>query len=291
MTIPKITSYEVPHPTSFPKNTVNWSVDPTRAVLLVHDLQEYFLNFFDRNQTPVPGLLANVKRVKNMAAKAAIPVVYTAQPANQDPQERGLLTDFWGSGLTQDTKIAPDVAPQEGDILYTKWRYSAFKKTPLLKWMKENQRDQLIIVGVYGHIGILSTALDAFMLDIKPFVIGDAIADFSAEDHAFTLKYVAGRSGSVKSITQLSNEISRTTRSAVLSLESMRKDVAGILDIDLDEVDVKENLIFIGLDSIRVMTLHDRWKKQGFNIDLSDMVKKNTLEEWYQATQEDLVTA
>jgi bifunctional isochorismate lyase/aryl carrier protein len=291
MTIPKIASYEAPHPTSFPTNTVNWSIDPTRAVLLVHDLQEYFLNFFDRTQAPVPGLLANVKRVKNMAVKADIPVIYTAQPANQDPQERGLLTDFWGSGLTQDTEIAPDVAPQEGDILYTKWRYSAFKKTPLLTWMKENHRDQLIIVGVYGHIGILSTALDAFMLDIKPFVIGDAIADFSAEDHAFTLKYVTGRSGSVKSIAQLSKEISRTTRSAALSLESMRKDVAGILDIDLDEVDVKENLIFLGLDSIRVMTLHDRWKKQGVKIDLSDMVKKNTLEEWYQATQEDLVTA
>ena len=291
MTIPKIASYEAPQPTSFPTNKVNWSVEPTRAVLLVHDLQDYFLNFFDRTQAPVPGLLANVKRVKNMAVKAGIPVVYTAQPANQDPQERGLLTDFWGTGLTQDTDIASDVAPQEGDILYTKWRYSAFKKTPLLEWMKENQRDQLIIVGVYGHIGILSTSLDAFMLDIKPFVIGDAIADFSAEDHAFTLKYVTGRSGCVKSIEQLSKDLSRTTSSAELSLESMRKDVAGILDIDLDEVDVKENLIFLGLDSIRVMTLHDRWKKQGFNIDLSDMVKKNTLEEWCQAAQEDQVTA
>lgn len=291
MAIPKIASYETPQSASFPMNKVNWNVDSTKAVLLVHDLQEYFLNFFDRTQAPVPELLANVKRVQSMSREAGIPVIYTAQPANQDPQERALLTDFWGTGLTQDTEIASDIAPEEGDILYTKWRYSAFKKTNLLKWMKENQRDQLIIVGVYGHIGILSTALDAFMLDIKPFVIGDAIADFSAEDHAFTLKYVTGRSGSVKSIEQLNKDLSCTTSSAELSLESMRKDVAGILDIDLDEVDVKENLIFLGLDSIRVMTLHDRWKKQGFKIDLSDMVKKNTLEEWCQAAQESQVTA
>ncbi|MBF4436901.1 isochorismatase family protein, partial [Vibrio anguillarum] len=137
----------------------------------------------------------------------------------------------------------------------TKWRYSAFKKTPLLEWMKEEQRDQLVIVGVYGHIGILSTALDAFMLDIKPFVIGDAIADFSKEDHMNTLKYVASRSGSVKSVDEFIDSV--TTRSfGELSLESMRQDVANILDVDLDEVDVDENLIFLGLDSIRIMTLH-----------------------------------
>lgn len=234
--------------------------------------------------SPVPELLRNVNKVTESARSAGIPVVYTAQPANQDPNERALLTDFWGVGLTQDTEIVPEVSPQPEDIQYTKWRYSAFKKTPLLEWMKEEQRDQLVIVGVYGHIGILSTALDAFMLDIKPFVIGDAIADFSKEDHMNTLKYVASRSGSVKSVDEFIDSV--TTRSfGELSLESMRQDVANILDVDLDEVDVDENLIFLGLDSIRIMTLHSRWKKIGIDIELAEMVGKNTIKDWWDSVQ------
>ncbi|UTZ21577.1 isochorismatase family protein [Vibrio campbellii] len=285
MAIPKIASYKIPQSETFPENTVGWKIDPKKAVVLVHDLQTYFLNFFDKTKSPVPELLENVRQVLDNARAANIPVIYTAQPANQEPNERALLTDFWGAGLTQDTDIAPEVSPQAVDIQYTKWRYSAFKKTPLLQWMQEEQRDQLIIVGVYGHIGILSTALDAFMLDIKPFVIGDAIADFSEEDHLHTLKYVAGRSGCVKSVNEFIKTIKPSDSSSALSLESMRKDVADILDVDLDEVDVDENLIFLGLDSIRVMTLHSRWKALGFNVELAEMVALHTIKDWWEATQ------
>ncbi|BDR15166.1 isochorismatase family protein [Vibrio sp. STUT-A11] len=287
MAIPKIAPYQVLQPESFPINKVDWVIAPKKSVVLVHDLQTYFLNFFDKTLSPIPELLQNVKKVTENARAAGIPVVYTAQPANQDPKERALLTDFWGSGLTQGTEIVPEVPPQSGDIQYTKWRYSAFKKTPLLEWMKEEQRDQLIIVGVYGHIGILSTALDAFMLDIKPFVIGDAIADFSREDHVYTLKYISSRSGCVKSVddfvTSVSSDASLSTSN--LSLEAMRKDVADILEVDLDEVDVDENLIFLGLDSIRVMTLHSRWKMLGLDIELAEMVAKNTIKDWWEAAQ------
>ncbi|MDK9771689.1 isochorismatase family protein [Vibrio sp. B181a] len=285
MAIPKIASYKIPQSETFPENTVDWKIDPKKAVVLVHDLQTYFLNFFDKTKSPVAELLENVSKVLDNARAANIPVIYTAQPANQEPNERALLTDFWGAGLTQDTDIAPEVSPQAGDIQYTKWRYSAFKKTPLLQWMQEEQRDQLIIVGVYGHIGILSTALDAFMLDIKPFVIGDAIADFSEEDHLHTLKYVAGRSGCVKSVNEFIKTMKPSDSSSALSLESMRKDVADILDVDLDEVDVDENLIFLGLDSIRVMTLHSRWKALGFNVELAEMVALHTIKDWWEATQ------
>ncbi|ARV72462.1 isochorismatase family protein [Vibrio campbellii] len=285
MAIPKIASYKIPQSETFPENTVDWKIDPKKAVVLVHDLQTYFLNFFDKTKSPVPELLENVRQVLDNARAVNIPVVYTAQPANQEPNERALLTDFWGAGLTQDTDIALEVSPQAGDIQYTKWRYSAFKKTPLLQWMQEEQRDQLIIVGVYGHIGILSTALDAFMLDIKPFVIGDAIADFSEEDHLHTLKYVAGRSGCVKSVNEFIKPMKPSDSSSALSLESMRKDVADILDVDLDEVDVDENLIFLGLDSIRVMTLHSRWKALGFNVELAEMVALHTIKDWWEATQ------
>ena len=49
MAIPRIASYPMPQSQHFPRNKVNWSLDPGRAVLLVHDLQQYFLDFYDQS--------------------------------------------------------------------------------------------------------------------------------------------------------------------------------------------------------------------------------------------------
>lgn len=286
MAIPKIAAYHIPSSDSFPANKVNWQLDAKKAVLLVHDMQNYFINFFDRAEAPIPELIKNIQLIKQAAGLANIPVVYTAQPANQDPEERALLTDFWGTGLTQDTEIISDVAPKEEDITYTKWRYSAFKKTPLLEWMNETGRDQLIIVGVYAHIGILSTALDAFMLDIKPFVVGDAVADFSLAEHQQMLAYITGRAGSVKSTQRVIEETHHSIQFvAPLSLEVMQKDIAEMLDLDIEDVDVDENLMLIGLDSIRAMRLFEGWRNQGANIAFSEIIKKVTLREWWQTIE------
>ncbi|WP_159737209.1 isochorismatase family protein [Vibrio atypicus] len=283
MAIPKIAAYAIPQSDAFPENRVDWTVDASKAVLLVHDMQDYFINFFDKKEAPIPELLRNIQSIKSAAKEAGIPVVYTAQPANQDPEERALLTDFWGTGLTQDTGIITDVAPQESDITYTKWRYSAFKKTPLLEWMRETGRDQLIIVGVYAHIGILSTALDAFMLDIKPFVVGDAVADFSLKEHQQALKFITGRTGSVKAVEGIINEINTSKTSAVaLDLATMQQDVAEILDLDVEDVDVDENLMLLGLDSIRAMSLFESWRKGGVSVSFTEVIKKVTLREWWE---------
>ncbi|MDW6092709.1 isochorismatase family protein [Vibrio rhizosphaerae] len=283
MAIPKIAAYQMPSQDAFPANKVDWQLDAKKAVLLIHDMQDYFINFFDKQAAPVPDLIKQIQSVKQAASVAGIPIVYTAQPANQDPQERALLTDFWGTGLTRDTEIIADLAPQANDMIYTKWRYSAFKKTPLLEWMHETGRDQLIIVGVYAHIGILSTALDAFMLDIQPFVVGDAVADFSPTDHQYALAYVTGRAGSVKSAQRVIEEINHSAQSApVINLAAMQKDVAEMLDLETDDIDVDENLMLLGLDSIRAMNLLERWRKQGVNVAFSEVMKQVTLRGWWQ---------
>lgn len=60
---------------------------------------------------------------------------------------------------------------------------------------------------MYGHIGCMITAVDAFMRDIKPFLVGDAIADFTLEDHLMALKYVAEKSGMVMSTKEIISSV------------------------------------------------------------------------------------
>ncbi|MCG3742192.1 isochorismatase family protein [Vibrio cincinnatiensis] len=280
MSIPRITSYTLPDKEHYPLNKTQWQIDPEKAVLLIHDMQEYFVNFFDIHHPPMSDVIHRIQRLKTVAKRLAIPVIYTAQPAKQDPNERALLTDFWGPGLQQETAIIGELAPEIGDIEYVKWRYSAFKKTPLLQFMQENNKDQLIICGVYGHIGILSTALDSFMLDIKPFVIGDAIADFSQADHIHTLHYLAGRAANIQTLAEVEQRLAE--KKTALTLDQMCLDVANTLSLELDEVDVNENLLFLGLDSIRAMVLLEKWRPFGVNLTFAQLIEKVTLKEWWE---------
>jgi bifunctional isochorismate lyase / aryl carrier protein len=179
MAIPKIASYLIPPLVS--NNRVNWQADVQRAALLVHDMQDYFLDFYDRSQAPVPQLLANSKRLIDQARALGIPVIYTAQLPQQSAQERGLLQDMWGPGLTANPDgkhITSELAPQPQDTVLDKWRYSAFQKSGLQEMLFDLGRDQLIICGVYAHIGCMMTACDAFMRDIQSFFVADALQIF-----------------------------------------------------------------------------------------------------------------
>ena len=46
---------------------------------------------------------------------------------------------------------------------------------------------------MYAHIGCLTTALEAFMRDIQPFMVADALADFSEEEHRIACEYASAR--------------------------------------------------------------------------------------------------
>ena len=210
MAIPRIASYPMPTVANFPKNKVNWTLDANRAVLLVHDLQQYFLDFYDQTQAPIPELVKHCRQLIDACHAQGIPVYYTAQPGDQSSEHRQLLTDFWGKGLAADPEIVqiiPSLKPTEQDHVLMKWRYSAFKKSNFEQAIKAAGRDQLIICGVYAHIGCLLTAAEAFMLDIQTFLVGDALADFSLEEHEMALTYATGRCAKVIDTKAALNEL------------------------------------------------------------------------------------
>jgi len=201
MSIAKIADYPMPLADSFPVNRTMWQIEPSRVVLLMHDMQVYFLRFYDPDSALVATLLNNLVRLRQWAGRHGVPVVYSAQPHVQSPRERALLNDMWGPGLTAvepgQQRIVDALVPGVGDTVLNKWRYSAFQKTDLLQRMQGWKRDQLLIGGIYAHIGCMVTAVDAFMQDVQAFMVGDAVADFSLAQHHMALEYVATRCGQV----------------------------------------------------------------------------------------------
>lgn len=209
MPIPPIAPYPMPTLDEVTPNQVPWTLEPERSALLIHDMQQYFLDAYDTNAEPANTLISNIVAIRNLCHELGIPVIYTMQPGNQHPSRRGILADFWGSGMSEgvDTEVITELRPDDRDIQVTKWRYSGFQRTDLRELLGYYNRDHLIVTGVYAHMGCMLSAAEAFMSDVRPFMALDATADFSREEHVMALNYVARRCGAVLNTADLLRQL------------------------------------------------------------------------------------
>lgn len=198
MGLPTIAPYPLPGAGEVPAARGKWRLEAGRAALLVHDMQRYFLARFDAGETPLAPAVANLARLLERCRALGVPVFYTAQRGNQDRRDRGLQADLWGPGMRavdEHEAMIDALAPADGDHVLVKHRYSAFQRSNLEAMMRARGRDQLLVTGVYAHIGILSTATEAFQRDIETFIAADAVADFSRADHDMALAWIARTCG------------------------------------------------------------------------------------------------
>ena len=194
MALPQIASYALPLDHELPKARGPWQIERNRAALLIHDMQNYFLRAFTPDSAPLSPATANIARLAAHCRSVGIPVFYTAQNGDQDRRDRGLQADIWGPGMTsalEHQAITPELTPEAGDIVLVKHRYSAFQRSNLETLMRARGRDQLIVCGVYAHIGCQLTAGEAFQRDIEPFFVADALGDFSREKHMAAVQWAA----------------------------------------------------------------------------------------------------
>ncbi len=198
--LPAIAAYDLPGAGELPASRADWTPDSARMALLIHDLQLYFLAAYGEGAAPARQMLARVAAIAAQCRARGVPVFYTAQRGDQDPRDRGLQADLWGPGMQAipaHEDIHPDVAPQPGDIVLVKHRYSAFQRSNLAALLRARGRDQLAICGVYAHIGCMMTAAEAFQRDVRPFFVADALGDFSRAHHDAALLQVARSCGVV----------------------------------------------------------------------------------------------
>ncbi|WP_421353824.1 isochorismatase family protein [Aeromonas veronii] len=281
MTIQSLAAYPLPTAEELPTGRVNWPFEPGRAALLVHDMQHYFVDFYGPDNPLINQVIDHIATLIRQARALGMPVVYTAQPAEQSQADRALLNDMWGPGLTRAPErqpIVPALAPEPQDTVLTKWRYSAFCRSPLVELMAEWGRDQLVICGIYGHIGVMQTAVDAFMRDIRPFLVADAIADFSREDHLLALSYVSRNAGRVITVAEVMAASKRP-----LTRESLWVQVLARLPAEMQQEQPTEddNLLDYGLDSLAVMGLVEEWRQQGLVVELAELARTPTLAHWW----------
>ncbi|MBW5459465.1 isochorismatase family protein, partial [Clostridium sporogenes] len=141
------------------------------------------------------------------------------------------------------------------------------------------------------HIGCLVTACEAFMEDIKAFFVGDAVADFSLEKHQMALDYAAGRCAFTVMTDSLLDQLqnapadvqktsANTGKKSVFTCENIRKQIAELLQETPEDITDQEDLLDRGLDSVRIMTLVEQWRREGAEVTFVELAERPTIEEW-----------
>ncbi|WP_120631942.1 isochorismatase family protein [Ruegeria sp. EL01] len=206
MALPKIAAYDLPTVHDLPAARGPWIPEVHRLALLVHDMQRYFCAPYPTDRAPLPEVTHNIERLIQAARRAGIPVLYTAQEGDQFRPDRGLQADLWGPGMRDTPEhcgIIDALAPQSEDVVLVKHRYSAFQRSNLEHLLRARGRDQILITGIYAHIGCLATAADAFQRDFENFAVVDAQADFDRTHHEMAMHWVASTCGGIGTTDQV----------------------------------------------------------------------------------------
>ncbi|MGW6981618.1 phosphopantetheine-binding protein [Streptomyces sp. NPDC054932] len=64
------------------------------------------------------------------------------------------------------------------------------------------------------------------------------------------------------------------------TLDRLVRDVADVLYTEPSDVSLEEDLLDQGLDSIRLMSLVEKWRAEGARISFVDLAERPTLRQW-----------
>jgi ureidoacrylate peracid hydrolase len=225
-----------------------FAFDPRSTAVIVVDMQHDFASpagMFGRGGLPLEGIGAVVeptRRVLSAARAAKIPVVYLAMQFEADLSNLGPENSVsrtrhlsWGVGETVDapdgstgrvlvqdtwnTRIIEELAPEPGDVVVPKHRYSGFFETELDAILRRQGVTSLIFTGCTTSICVESTLRDAYYRDYACLLLTDCCAEIvgSTEvrtNHDATLMLIEGNFGWTSESVQFTNAITGQTVTA-----------------------------------------------------------------------------
>jgi ureidoacrylate peracid hydrolase len=192
-----------------------FELSPRTTAVIVVDMQHDFAapdGMFGRAGIPLDGIRSVIeptRRVLDATRDAGILVVYLAMQFDEDLANLGTPTApnrlrhmALGVGQTVDapdgttsrvlvrdtwnTKIIDELAPQSGDLVIAKHRYSGFFETDLDDVLRARGITSLIFTGCTTSVCVESTLRDAFCRDYQCLLLTDCCAEAVGSDQPRT---------------------------------------------------------------------------------------------------------
>jgi ureidoacrylate peracid hydrolase len=176
------------------------NVDLSRSAVVVVDMQNAFasphgmLDIAGADISGAPGVVTVIGSILAQARRHALPVVYLQMGYKADLSDSGgpdspnwhkelgirlmnCRPELKGTLVTEGTwdfAIVDELAPQPGDIVIVKTRYSGFARTTLDEQLRARGVRYLFFTGIATNVCVESTLRDAFFMDYWPILIADA---------------------------------------------------------------------------------------------------------------------
>lgn len=191
------------------------TADLAKSAVIVVDMQNAFasckglLDLAGYDISEAPRVVGAVKQVLDAARRARLPVIYLQMGYQPDLSDGGPDSPNWRKELalrmmsqqpelkgklvtvgSWDFAIVDELAPQPGDQVIVKTRYSGFARTPLDDELRRRGIRYLFFVGIATNVCVESTLRDAFFLDYWPILIHDAAMGSDPAMHQATLHNV-----------------------------------------------------------------------------------------------------
>jgi len=157
-----------------------------KALLVIDMLRDFVKKNSSLEVPSARKIIPNIKNKINWAKAKGIPVIYICDSHREGDKEFINWPPHALEG-TPGAKVIDEIAPQEGDFLVRKRRYSAFLGTNLEILLKELEIKTLFITGILTNICVFFTAAEAAMRGYEVIVYSDSVASTSKEDHCFAL--------------------------------------------------------------------------------------------------------
>jgi ureidoacrylate peracid hydrolase len=166
-------------------------IDPARAALIIVDMENDFVKpgasfEVEAGRTMLPKL----KKLISFCRQSGIAVIYTTHAHRSDGSDKGRFADIYppiaeGSGLVDGTdgiEIYDEIAPEPGEVIIKKHRYSAFFGTDLDIILRGLGTDTVIVTGVTTENCCHATARDAMFNDYRVAFISDCTGTVAYPD-------------------------------------------------------------------------------------------------------------
>lgn len=157
------------------------------ALLIVDMLNDFVQKGAPLEVPAARGIVDNIRERLQEARRQGMPVIYICDAHAPDDEEFEIWPVHAVRG-TEGAQVVSELAPQPGELVIPKTRYSGFFQTNLEEELHRRGVTGLILTGVVTNICILYTAADAISRGYRVQVPENCVTALSPEDHQWAMK-------------------------------------------------------------------------------------------------------